>query len=172
MKSVTKFWLEWVWTKKKKKPASQPDRAAPNFASISLHLCKNIAKTFSDTKFFLSGSVESRWAAKIKSEMGPELDPLQIISSTIYVYPGFKRSNWLKMGQSRPLLFIIVLFTCIFKRQIYNLNNINWWCTWDSNPGRQDGRRRRIHWAMGTMLKIVEQRIRVLRSQYHKQILQ
>ena len=22
------------------------------------------------------------------------------------------------------------------------------WCAWDSNPGRQDGRRRRIHWAM------------------------
>ena len=22
------------------------------------------------------------------------------------------------------------------------------WCVWDWNPGRQDGRRRRIHWAM------------------------
>ena len=45
-----------------------------------------------------------------------------------------------------------VLFTFQFKWQIYNLNLINWkkhrWCAWDSNPGRQDGRRRWIHWAM------------------------
>ena len=53
-----------------------------------------------------------------------------------------------KMGQSRPLfLFIIVFSTC------YKLNsNLNWWkhrwCAWDPNPGWQDGRRKRIHWAM------------------------
>ena len=61
------------------------------------------------------------------------------------------------MGQSRPLfLFIFVLFTFQFKWQIYNLNNINWkkrrWCAWDSNPGRQDGRRRQIHWAIAAPL--------------------
>ena len=44
-------------------------------------------------------------------------------------------------------LFIFVFSTC------YNLNwNLNWkkhrWCAWDSNLGRQDGRRERIHWAM------------------------
>ena len=43
-------------------------------------------------------------------------------------------------------LFIFVFTTC------YNLNsNFNWkkhrWCAWDSNLGRQDGRRKRIHWA-------------------------
>ena len=27
------------------------------------------------------------------------------------------------------------------------------WCAWDSNPGRQDGRRKRIHWAMAAPLK-------------------
>ena len=48
-----------------------------------------------------------------------------------------------KMGQSRPLfLFIFVFSTCY---------NLNWkkhrWCAWESNPGRQDGRRERIHWA-------------------------
>ena len=52
---------------------------------------------------------------------------------------------FLKMGQSRPLfLFIFVFSTC------YNLNS-NWkkrrWCAWDLNPGRQDGRHKRIHWA-------------------------
>ena len=50
-------------------------------------------------------------------------------------------------------MFIFVLFTFQFKWQIHNLNNINWKCidggsAWDSNPGRQDGRRRRIHWAI------------------------
>ena len=48
--------------------------------------------------------------------------------------------------------FIFVLFSFQFKWQTYHLNNINWkkhrWCAWDSNPGRQYGRRRRIHWAM------------------------
>ena len=27
------------------------------------------------------------------------------------------------------------------------------WCAWDSNPGRQDGRHRRIHWAMAAPLR-------------------
>ena len=58
-------------------------------------------------------------------------------------------------------LYIFVLlvrlgFTFQFKWQIYNLNNINWkkrrWCAWDSNLGRQDGRRRRIHWAIAAPL--------------------
>ena len=56
------------------------------------------------------------------------------------------------MGQSRPLFVFFVLFTFQFKWQIYNLNNINWkkrrWCAWDLNPGRHDGRRRQIHWAI------------------------
>ena len=41
----------------------------------------------------------------------------------------------IKMGQSRPLFVIFRLFNTA-------QNN------WDSNLGRQDGRRRRIHWAM------------------------
>ena len=52
------------------------------------------------------------------------------------------------MGQSRPLfLFIFVVSIC---------HNLNWkkrrWCAWDSNPGRQDGRRERIHWATAAPL--------------------
>ena len=50
-----------------------------------------------------------------------------------------------KMGQSRPLFLFIFVFSTS-----YNLNS-NWkkrrWCAWDSNPGWQDGRRERIHWA-------------------------
>ena len=64
--------------------------------------------------------------------------------TTIYLF--FK---WANPGL---FLFIFVLFTFQFKWQIYNLNNINWnkhrWCAWDSNPGWQDGRRRKIHWAI------------------------
>ena len=29
------------------------------------------------------------------------------------------------------------------------------WCAWDSNPGRQDGRRRRIHWAIAAPLSFI-----------------
>ena len=60
---------------------------------------------------------------------------------------------------ANPGLFlsIFVLFTFQFKWQIYNLYNINWkkhsWCAWDLNPGWQDGRRRRIHWAMAAPQK-------------------
>ena len=61
-----------------------------------------------------------------------------------------------KMCQSRPLyLFIFVLFTFKFNWQIYSLKlKKHRWCAWDSNPGRQDGRRRRIHWAMVAPLKV------------------
>ena len=53
--------------------------------------------------------------------------------------------NWTRPG---PFLFIFVLFT----QQIYQKIYYKWkklrWCAWDLNPDRQDGRRRRIHWAM------------------------
>ena len=53
-------------------------------------------------------------------------------------------------------LFIFVLFAFQLKWQVYNLNDINWkkhrWCAWDLNPGQQDWRRRRIHWAMAAPL--------------------
>ena len=39
----------------------------------------------------------------------------------------------------------------------YNFNT-NWkkcrWCAWDLNPGPQDGRRRRNHWAMAATLNV------------------
>ena len=56
------------------------------------------------------------------------------------------------MGQSQPLFLYFRFFTFQSKWQIYNLNCVNWkkWrnCAGNSNLGRQDGRRRRIHWAM------------------------
>ena len=50
-----------------------------------------------------------------------------------------------KMGQSRPLLFIFVLFQLQFQ---YKLKKKLRWCAWELNPGLQDGRRRRNHGAM------------------------
>ena len=51
------------------------------------------------------------------------------------------------MGQSRPLFVYFRSFHTPIQ-----MTNTNWkkhrWCAWDSNPGRQDGRRRRIHWAI------------------------
>ena len=53
-----------------------------------------------------------------------------------------------KMGQSRLFCFFS-FFSC------YNFNT-NWkklrWCAWDSNPGPQDGRRRRNHRAMAAFV--------------------
>ena len=55
-----------------------------------------------------------------------------------------------KLGQSWPLfLFIFVLSSC-------HDSNLNWknyrWCTWDSNPGRQNDVHWWIHWAMAAPL--------------------
>ena len=55
------------------------------------------------------------------------------------------------MGQSWPLFVYFRSFHIPIQ-----MTNINWkkhrWCAWDSNPGRQNGRRRRIHWAMAAPL--------------------
>ena len=64
-----------------------------------------------------------------------------------------------KWAQSRPLLLFIFVFS-----SCYNLNsNLNWfkhrWYAWDSNLGRQDGRRKWIHWAMAAPLGYFSQRI-------------
>ena len=53
-----------------------------------------------------------------------------------------------------PLLFIFVLFST----QLQMLCNIYckwkkyWWCAWDLNPGQENGRLRRVHWAMAAPL--------------------
>ena len=46
------------------------------------------------------------------------------------------------MGQSRPLFVYFRSFLITISIQIEK------WCAWDSNPGLQDGRRRRNHGAM------------------------
>ena len=60
------------------------------------------------------------------------------------------------MGQSRPLF---VYFRCFhIPIQMTNIQFEQFklkkrrWCAWDSNPGRHDGRRRRIHWAIAAPL--------------------
>ena len=65
-------------------------------------------------------------------------------------------SFFLKMGQSRPLF---VYFRCFhIPIQMTNIQFEQFklkkrrWCAWDSNPGRHDGRRRRIHWAIAAPL--------------------
>ena len=76
-----------------------------------------------------------------------------IISSLLLLlitYVFFKKKY---MGQSRPLLFIFVLFTSQIN---YKLKKKRRWSAWDLNPGLQDGRRRRNHGA-NSML-IVSQR--------------
>ena len=49
------------------------------------------------------------------------------------------------LAKSRLFLFIFVLFT--MQRQIWQVNykSVHRWCAWGLNPGRQDGRLRKIH---------------------------
>ena len=54
--------------------------------------------------------------------------------------------DFYKMDQSLPLLFIFVLLLSQFKCKLKKHR----WCAMGSNPGLQDGRCRRIHWAMAT----------------------
>ena len=56
------------------------------------------------------------------------------------------------MGQSRPLFvyfrsFHIPIQMTNIQFEQYKLKKCRW-CAWNSNPGQQDGRRRRIYWAM------------------------
>ena len=55
-----------------------------------------------------------------------------------------KQRFFKKIGQSWPFLFIFVLFST----QWHYSTKKRRWCAWDSNLRRQDGRHRRIHWAM------------------------
>ena len=50
-----------------------------------------------------------------------------------------------KVGQSRPLFVNFSSFLVTISIQIEKKHR---WCAWDSNPGPQDGRRRRNHGAM------------------------
>ena len=56
------------------------------------------------------------------------------------------------MGQSRPLFDLFSFFSlATISTQIEKKHR---WCAWDSNPGPQDGRRRRNHGAMAATQKI------------------
>ena len=55
------------------------------------------------------------------------------------------------MGQSRPLFVYFCSFPVTISIQIEKKRR---WCAWDSNPGQQDGRRRRNHGAMAATPKI------------------
>ena len=57
------------------------------------------------------------------------------------------------MGQTRPLFLLI---SVLFSTQWQILHKFEYkkrrWCVWDLNPGWQDGRRRRILWALAAPL--------------------
>ena len=60
------------------------------------------------------------------------------------------KKNW-----PNPASFCLFLF---FSHDKFSTNT-KWqkhrWRTWDSNPGQQDGRRRRIHWAMAIIVLLL-----------------
>ena len=57
------------------------------------------------------------------------------------------------MGQSRPLFCLFSFFSHSNSNDKYIIWKKHRWCALDSNPGRLDGRRRWIHWAMAAPLK-------------------
>ena len=71
----------------------------------------------------------------------------KVFNLSCYVLFFFK-----KMGQFRP-------FSVFSFFQHITIQILNWlkrkWCAWDSNPGQQDGRCRRIHWAMAAPLGFI-----------------
>ena len=54
------------------------------------------------------------------------------------------------MGQTRPLFFLLFSTQWQYSTK-FDYKKRRWWA-WDSNPGQQDGRRRRICWAMAAPL--------------------
>ena len=63
-----------------------------------------------------------------------------------------------KMGKRWPLFVYFRSFLTL-QRQIMHKFDYKWyrhrWCAWELNLGRQYGKRRWIHWAMATPLKVV-----------------
>ena len=94
----------------------------------------------------------SSWLLKHSKMLSP-LFSLLNVSSGFLLRLWNKPIVFLKMGQSRPLLVYFRSFHIPIQ-----MTNKNWkkhrWCAWDSNPGGQDGRCRRIHWAMAAPLQI------------------
>ena len=84
------------------------------------------------------------WIDENKEKRGREWP---IFIKTFRQFYGNKKT-FLKIGQSRPLLFIFVFIAWLNS----NLNwEKHWWCDLDLNPRRQNGRRRWIHWAMAVL---------------------
>ena len=54
------------------------------------------------------------------------------------------------MGQTRPLFGLFLFFSQCKDKFCTNFTIKHRWSAWESNPGRHDRRRRRIHWAMAT----------------------
>ena len=68
-----------------------------------------------------------------------------------------KRMGIIKLGLFFFYWSIPATLLFIFVFSTRHNSNINWWkcrwCAWDSNPGQQDWRHRRIHWAMAATAK-------------------
>ena len=71
--------------------------------------------------------------------MGMKLAPVHLPEKILIIKNGKKPGLF---------LFIFVRFTWQIKHNFYHKWKNRRWCAWDSNPVRQDGRCRRIHWAM------------------------
>ena len=63
----------------------------------------------------------------------------------------FQTFFFIKMGQSRPLFVYFRHFLDTIS--IIQIEKKRRWCAWDSNPGQQDGRRRRNHGAMAATIR-------------------
>ena len=77
--------------------------------------------------------------------------------SATFPRPGTRPTRWptaltTLFFKNGPIQAFFVFITFQFKWQIYNMNNISWkkhrCCSWESNPGWQDGRCEWIHWAI------------------------
>ena len=69
------------------------------------------------------------------------------------ILQGFQAISFIKNGPiPASFLFIFVLFSLQFQK--YKLKKHRY-CAWDSNPGPQDGRRRRSHGAMAATKKAI-----------------
>ena len=72
-----------------------------------------------------------------------------VFSAEALLYLYLSRYGWISVFLNGPIPASFCLFSSFSKRHKSNINWLKrWWCAWDSNPGWQDGRHTRIHWAI------------------------
>ena len=88
-----------------------------------------------------------------KSNKSPDLVILERGLDQLITFKSQLTNVFLKMGESRPLFCLLSFFSHSNSNDKYIIWKKHRWCAVDSNPGRLDGRRRWIHWAMAAPLK-------------------